>query len=61
MGNIVLIGMPSCGKTTVGNILAEKLNREFFDSDNLVATTENTNIPISAFFGIDSVKTPYVF
>lgn len=43
--NIVLIGMPSCGKTTVGNILAEKLNREFFDSDNLVATTENTTIP----------------
>ncbi len=43
--NIVLIGMPSCGKTTIGNILAEKLSREFFDSDNLVATTENTTIP----------------
>lgn len=42
--NIVLIGMPSCGKTTIGNILAEKLSREFFDSDNLVATTENTTI-----------------
>jgi len=43
--NIVLIGMPSCGKTTIGDILAEKLSREFFDSDNLVATTENTTIP----------------
>lgn len=31
--NIVLIGMPSSGKTTVGEILAEKLSREFFDND----------------------------
>lgn len=43
--NIVLIGMPSCGKTTVGNILAEKLNREFLDSDTLIETTQNTTIP----------------
>ncbi len=43
--NIVLIGMPSCGKTTVGNILAEKLNREFLDSDIFIETTENTPIP----------------
>ncbi|MBO5715668.1 MAG: AAA family ATPase [Clostridia bacterium] len=32
--NIVLIGMPSCGKTTVGKILAEKLHREFIDLDD---------------------------
>ncbi len=31
--NVVLIGMPGCGKTTVGNILAEKLSRRFYDSD----------------------------
>lgn len=31
--NIVLIGMPGCGKTTVGKNLSEKLCREFFDSD----------------------------
>ncbi len=43
--NIVLIGMPSCGKTTVGNVLAEKLNREFLDSDTLIETTQNTTIP----------------
>ena len=42
--NIVLIGMPSCGKTTVGNILAEKLNREFLDSDILIEKTEKTTI-----------------
>lgn len=33
MQNIVLIGMPGCGKTTVGTAVAEALNREFIDSD----------------------------
>mgnify|MGYP003296647831 CR=1 FL=1 len=37
--------MPSSGKTTVGKALAEKLQREFFDSDLLVAETENMTIP----------------
>ncbi len=32
--NIVLTGMPSAGKTTVGKLLAEKRNRPFFDVDN---------------------------
>jgi len=31
--NIILIGMPSCGKSTVGKILAEKLSRSFVDAD----------------------------
>lgn len=33
MQNIVLVGMPGCGKTTVGKALAEQLNRLFFDAD----------------------------
>ena len=36
MLNIVLIGMPGCGKTTVGKILAEKTNRKFIDTDELI-------------------------
>ncbi len=31
--NIVLIGMPASGKTTVGKILAERLGRRFIDTD----------------------------
>lgn len=31
--NIILIGMPGCGKTTVGKILAEQTDRKFIDAD----------------------------
>lgn len=31
--NIILIGMPSSGKSSVGDILASKLERPFFDAD----------------------------
>lgn len=34
--NIVLIGMPGCGKTTVGKIVAERTGRKFTDTDVLI-------------------------
>ena len=33
MENIFLIGMPGCGKTTVGQQLAQRLNKKFVDAD----------------------------
>lgn len=33
MENIILIGMPGCGKTTVGQQLAQALGRRFVDAD----------------------------
>lgn len=34
--NIILIGMPSCGKSTVGKLVAESLGRKFIDTDAFV-------------------------
>ena len=33
--NIILIGMPGCGKSTVGKLIAEKLSRPFYDADKV--------------------------
>lgn len=35
--SLILIGMPGCGKTTIGKILAHKLMRRFVDVDELVS------------------------
>ena len=32
--NIILTGMPGCGKSSVGKILAKRLGRQFIDTDN---------------------------
>ncbi len=34
--NVVFVGMPGSGKSTVGKIIANALNRDFVDTDNLV-------------------------
>ena len=34
MENVILIGMPGCGKTTVGQQLAQKLKKKFVDADS---------------------------
>lgn len=44
MKNIVLIGMPGSGKTTIGKILAAKLGRTFCDADHLLEEWEGTTI-----------------
>ncbi len=42
--NIVLIGMPASGKSTVGQILSERLGREFIDTDELVVKKSGMEI-----------------
>jgi shikimate dehydrogenase len=43
--NIILIGMPGCGKSSVGAALAQKMNREFADSDEYIIKAAGKSIP----------------
>lgn len=43
--NIVLVGMPSCGKSTVGKALAEMLGAEFIDTDQVIVDNDGRAIP----------------
>ena len=46
--NIVLIGMPSCGKTTLARALAKRSGRRYLDTDALI--TERAGKPIPEIF-----------
>ena len=48
INNIILIGMPGCGKSTVGRILAEKLSKKLFDIDAEIE--EKTSKKIAEIF-----------
>ena len=45
MQNIVLIGMPGCGKTTLGKALADRLGRPFYDADAVLEQRTGRSIP----------------
>ena len=45
MENIILIGMPGCGKSSVGKALAAALNRPFIDADEEIVRRAGCSIP----------------
>ena len=42
--NIVLIGMPACGKTTVSKLIAKELSRDCLDTDEMVVKSRGMTI-----------------
>jgi shikimate dehydrogenase len=45
MENIILIGMPGCGKSTVGRMLSEMSGRRFVDTDAFIEEMAQKSIP----------------
>lgn len=55
MKNIILIGMPGAGKSTVGVVLAKKLGYSFVDSDLLIQEREHMVLhEIIEKYGLDT-------
>lgn len=52
--NVVLVGMPGCGKTTIGKLLAQKLNRPFVDMDDEIV--KEIGCSISDYFEANGEK-----
>lgn len=48
MKNIYLIGMPGCGKSTIGQIISKKLSKSFLDLDKYIV--ESTGETIEQMF-----------
>ena len=40
MDNIIFIGMPAVGKSTVGVVVAKRLGYQFMDTDHLIKEEE---------------------
>ena len=45
MQNIVLVGMPGCGKSTIGKLLAEKCGKQFVDADKKIVELAGKSSP----------------
>ena len=45
-GNIYLVGLMGAGKTSVGRVLAKRLNKSFFDSDHEIERRTGVRVPV---------------
>lgn len=55
--NIILIGIGGSGKSTVGKLLANKLDKKFFEMDKIIEKKVNMSIPqIVEKFGWDKFR-----
>lgn len=52
--NIILIGPMGSGKSTIGNIIASRLHREFQDSDHFIE--KRTGVDIARIFDIEGER-----
>lgn len=44
MRNVILVGMPACGKSTIGVVLAKTMNKGFVDTDILIQQAESRTL-----------------
>jgi len=62
--NVVLIGMPGCGKSTIGVLLAKRLGRYFLDTDVLIQGVHEKSlqelIQIHGMDGFCQIEQDYV-
>ena len=58
--SITLIGLPGCGKTTVGNLLSDKLNYEFIDMDFYIEDNQGKTIIELFKNGEDYLSSPFL-
>ena len=45
-GNLFLVGMPGCGKSTLGRLLAKRLNKPFYDADAELERRLGVSVPL---------------
>ena len=45
-GNLFLVGMPGCGKSTLGRLLARRLDKLFYDADVELERRLGVSIPV---------------